>query len=320
MKVIFVQGPTASGKSQWALDFASEFQGSVVNCDSVQAYADLQIGSAAPTEEDKKVAPHYLYQYVQFPDELTVGNYSRDFFQTLDGIQNEMPRSSGGDIKKDFDSKIVFVVGGTGFYFQALEKGLYPVLKVPEEIKYDLIEEMKNGLGRERLYQELTQVDPEAAREIHANDTYRILRALEVYRAFKKPFSSFRKEFEASQKPFPYPLLKIGLKWPREQLKLRIQKRTQQMLAGGLIDETENLLQKYDSSWAPLQSVGYKEVTDFLEKRLAKEDLPELMNIATSQLAKRQMTWFQRDQNLHWFDASTEQAAARKSIEDFLKK
>lgn len=302
MKIVFIQGPTASGKSQWALSLAQKFHGSIINCDSVQAYADLKIGSAAPTFEEQKIVPHFLYQYVNYPLELTVGDYYRDFFSTLAQVKTQN----------------VFVVGGTGFYFQALEKGLYPVLKVPEEIKQKLILEISQNGGREKLYQELQQNDPETARAVHENDTYRVLRSLEVFRAFGKPFSSFKKEFESQKKDFPYPLYKMGLQWTREDLKKRIHQRTLNMVQGGLIEETNELLQKYSASWSPLQSVGYKEVIDFLEQRLAREELEGAISLATTQLSKRQMTWFQRDQSLNWFEASTGYSLACKSIEEFL--
>ncbi|MFP5519193.1 MAG: tRNA (adenosine(37)-N6)-dimethylallyltransferase MiaA [Bdellovibrionia bacterium] len=301
MKVVFIVGATASGKSDWALRWAQKHQGVVVNCDSVQVYREVEIGTAKPTLQESSSCPHYLFDYVSPPEEMTAGNYYRDFYKLLPTLQ----------------APVAFVVGGTGFYFQAIEKGLYPVLTVPPEIKLKLEQDFKS-LGGEVLWQELKQVDPETASELHPNDSYRVMRALEVWRAFQKPMSAFKKEFAAQAAPFAWPLLKVGPLWEREELRQRISLRTQQMLTKGLLAEVADLKKRGLESWAPLASVGYKECLQVLEKSLAEEELEGAISLATSQLAKRQMTWFKRDPQVQWFAGSTGFAEASKSVEVFL--
>ena len=152
-KCVFVVGPTASGKSAWALAQAQKHNGSIINIDSVQFYAGLLIGSAAPTDDEKKLVPHYLYSYVSAPAEMTAGGYLKDFYQLLTG-QVKFP---------------LFIVGGTGFYIQALEKGMFDVEAAPAEIREQLESEL-NKNGAEKLYRELLARDPRS--KIHVNDHF----------------------------------------------------------------------------------------------------------------------------------------------------
>lgn len=293
-KVIFVVGPTASGKSQLALDWAMKMNGVIVNCDSVQVYRHLKIGSAQPSDEEKKQVQHLLYDYVSPPDEMTAGNYARDFFKTIDQIKHDGP---------------IFVVGGTGFYFLAIEKGMYPIPKIPEEVRKQIELELQTEEGKLKLYKELETKDPESAQKIHYSDNYRIGRAMEVIRSMGKSMTQIKSEFEASQKKFPYPLLKVGIWKENEELKNNINLRVEKMLQAGLIDEVKGLLDLGLETWAPMASVGYKETILFLKNELGLEKLKESITQNTYQLAKRQKTWFQRDRDIQW----------AKSQHDFLK-
>lgn len=288
--VIFVVGTTASGKSQWALDMAQDLSGSIVNCDSIQLYKSLDIGAAKPSREEMATVPHYLYDYVPEGATMTAGNYSRDFFPCVEKIPAGKP---------------VFVVGGTGFYFQAIEKGMYPVRQTPPAIQQEIAEILKTEEGAARLYEEFQRIDPEAAQKIHARDHYRLGRAMELIRAEGKSVTQIQKEFAESQAPFPYPLLKIGLRWDREVLRERVKLRTQKMLDAGLIDEVQALLARGLGDWSALQSVGYKEVLEYLREGKSKEWLYENIVQNTMGLAKRQRTWFQRDTEIHWFDGES---------------
>lgn len=302
-KVVFVVGSTASGKSDWALKLAQKHRGIIINCDSVQVYKYVDIGSAKPSLTERQLVPHFLFDYVSPPEESTVGNYNRDFYQVLENEKSTAP---------------VFVVGGTGFYFQGIEKGLYPVIQVAEDLKNQIIEELNNEQGPQELYAELQAVDPEYAQKIHVADTYRLGRAIELIRSQGKSVTQIQKEFESQRKPFPFPLLKIGPQWERDALRARIARRTSLMLKAGLLEEVQALLDKGLRDWAPLKSVGYKECIDLLEGNLSREELHEKIVINTYQLAKRQKTWFQRDKDIHWYSGEGPEESMQSQVEDFL--
>ncbi|WP_373999417.1 tRNA (adenosine(37)-N6)-dimethylallyltransferase MiaA [Bdellovibrio bacteriovorus] len=301
--VIFVVGSTATGKSEWALRLAQEFKGVIVNCDSIQVYKKVDIGAAKPSKEEQALVPHHLLDYVNPPQEMTAGQYCRDFYEVMEKIPEGTP---------------VFVVGGTGFYFMAIEKGMYPVLPVSEEVQKQVAEELKTESGAQKLHQELLEKDPEYGAKIHLSDHYRIGRAIELIRTQGKSVTAIQKEFEESRAPFPFPLLKIGPSWDRELLKERIDLRTRKMLEAGLIEEVKQLLDEGLESWAPMSSVGYKETIAYLKNEISKEHLLEDISTNTRQLAKRQRTWFQRDKNIHWFDGKTGFSQARSVVEEFL--
>lgn len=302
-KVVFVVGSTASGKSDWALKLAQKYNGVIVNCDSIQVYKYVDIGSAKPSIEEQRLVPHYLLDYVLPLEESTAGNYSRDFYSVIETIPQE---------------KTLFVVGGTGFYFQAIEKGMYPVIQIEDSIKQQILQELSVEGGSQKLYTELEKVDPEYAKKIHMADTYRLGRAIELIRSQGKSVTRIQQEFEIQRKPFPFPLLKIGPSWDKEALRDRIVLRTQKMLELGLISEVQELLDKGLKEWAPVKSVGYKECVDYLEGSLSREELSERIIVNTYQLAKRQKTWFQRDKDIHWFKGDSEETAMQALVEEFL--
>lgn len=302
MQVFFIVGTTASGKSALALHWAQKLGGAIVNCDSIQVYQGLDIGSAKPTVAERSLVPHYLFDFVPVGEELTAGQYQRIFFDTMKELEKKFP--------------VVFVVGGTGFYFQAIEKGMYPVGAARPELIAEIEQELKTSQGAYRLYQELVQKDPIVASKISEQDHYRIARAIEMMRTHGKTVTEIKQSFEENRKPFPYPLKKIGVKLPREQLLLRVQERTKKMLAAGLLSEVENLLaelkQRNKLDWAPMRSVGYLECVEFLGQVGAESEPSVLKNLeesivqSTMQLAKKQRTWFQRDKDIYWFDGNQE--------------
>lgn len=300
-KVIFIQGTTASGKSHWALELAQKYGGAIVNCDSIQVYKEIEIGTAKPSLEERALVPHYLFDFISPPHEYTAGEYTRDFFKTL----SEMTEA------------VVWVVGGTGFYFQAIEKGMYPIRKADPKTIAEIEGELVLPGGAEKLYKELQVIDPEFAKKISPNDHYRLARALEVFRTEGKNITQVQSEFSSLQKPFPFPLLKLGVKRSKEQLLESVAVRSQKMLALGLIDEVQAMLAKGYKDWSPLQSVGYKEVVQFLNGELQDHELESKIVQGTMRLAKKQRTWFQRDSQIEWFEFSERQTGLR-SVEEFL--
>lgn len=309
MQVYFVVGTTASGKSALALHWAQKLGGAIVNCDSIQVYQGLDIGSAKPTAEERATVPHFLFDFVPVGEELTAGQYQRIFFETMADLENKFP--------------CVFVVGGTGFYFQAIEKGMYPIGAARPELIAEIEQELKTSQGAYRLYQELQQKDPQTASKISEQDHYRIARAIEMMRTHGKTVTEIKRSFEEQRKPFPYPLKKIGVKLERERLLLNVQQRTKKMLQSGLLKEVEDLLaqlvQKNKMDWAPMRSVGYLECVQYLQQTDSTvRDLTQLeasIVQSTMQLAKKQRTWFQRDKDIFWHEAANGMDAVAKIFE-----
>jgi len=299
--VVFVMGPTASGKSKFALDIAKKFNGCLVNFDSIQFYQDLKIGSAAPSTDDLKQAPHYLFSYVQAPTEMTAGQFIRDFQIIYPTIRKEIPLTS----------PLIFV-GGTGFYQQAIELGMYAVPEISTAIKEQVLSEMSEPGGPERLFQELSEFDPEHT--LHINDHYRVGRAIEVKRAFSVSMSKLRSQ-NLKQPIQIQKKIKIGIDKEKNILEKEIQKRTSNMIAAGLIQETEEVLKAVQIPWSPLDSVGYKEVVQLLRGEIKQNQLEDAINQSTRQLVKKQRTWFKRDESLLW---STQEPVDQK-VEQFLR-
>jgi tRNA dimethylallyltransferase len=293
MKVVFIVGTTASGKSELALQLAKKFSGAIVNCDSIQLYQHLDIGSAKPSRAERESVPHFLFDVVPEGQEITAGRYVELCEKTLRDIETKYP--------------VAFVVGGTGFYFRALENGMYQVGAADAVTQSEIEEELSTEEGRRRLYAELCNKDPQAAQKIFPNDHYRLGRAIEIMRVHQKSLTEVRNQFEQQKRPFPYPLLKLGIRLSRQDLEPRVSSRTQQMLTAGLVEEVRDLLQRNRADWAPLQSVGYRETVEFLQQRpqvdgqpMTQEQLQEKIIQNTLRLAKKQRTWFGRDSEVHW--------------------
>lgn len=282
-KVIFIQGSTAVGKSSLALELAKKNNGAIINCDSIQCYKHLYIGSAQPTEHEKSIAPHYLYDFVTEKEEITAGNYRKVFFETIEQIEKEY----------------IFVVGGTGFYFQAIERGMYPV--EPSDTLF--IRELENEIkakGSAYLWMELNKCDPETAKTVSQNDHYRLTRAIEIIRKMGS-LTEIKKRFYETAKPFPYKLLKIGLLRNKSEMQDIVATRTKNMIHSGLIEEVKQVLKIAQPTWAPLNSVGYKEVMSYLAGQILFEELEDKINLSTLKLIKKQITWFKRDKDVNWF-------------------
>lgn len=293
-KVIFVVGPTAGGKSSAALEAATASGGSIVNIDSIQFYQGLEIGAAAPTKEEKQQVPHYLYSYVVAPKEMTAGKYLADFYNLMENPDLKFP---------------LFIVGGTGFYIQALEKGLYDIEPIPEEVHLQLEQELSQK-GAEALHSELLKKDPRS--QIHINDHYRLVRALEIIRTSGKIPSQMKLEQQYKKNDFPFSYLKVGFSFEKDVFVQRVHSRTKSMIDQGIIEETEFFLKHNYSSWAPLSSVGFKETVQFLQENKTKDWLSESINHATMKLIKKQKTWFKRDDAILWSEQQTH-------IEQFLR-
>lgn len=306
-RFVFIVGTTGSGKSDLALQLAKQNKGAIVNADSIQMYTQLNIGSAKPTQDERAQVPHFLFDLVEAPDVVTVGEFHREFYKNLPEL-----------LKFPY----VFVVGGTGFYLQALEKGLPKIPQARSDFQAPLFEKWKKDPESQvKDHKRLQSLDPVAAKKIHANDQYRLARALDIMQATGKTVTQVWEEHENSESRFQFPILKLGFQSSRQVLQPRLEKRTERMLKQGWIQEVKQLLDQGLKDWDPLLSVGYSQVRDYLLQ--GKSDQTELIQLvvkATLHLAKKQRTWFGRDLETHWVDKLNEDGLSENSFENSLAK
>jgi tRNA dimethylallyltransferase len=285
--IIFIAGPTASGKTELAIQIANEFGCEIIGVDSMQVYKYMDIGSAKPSKSELAQVPHHLIGYVDPAEPYNASRFVVDCRQVI------------LDIRKR--NKFPLLVGGTGLYFQALEFGMFTQPEIDETIREELAREAADK-GNLELHAELSRVDPESARRIHPNDSYRISRALEIFRSTGKSWSEYIEEHRHEQAKCYKKLLKIGLNHDREQLYQRINRRVIVMIKLGLVDEVKKLLSMgYPATLSAMQSLGYRHITAFLAGEWDWEKTLELLARDTRRYAKRQFTWFRKDKEIHWY-------------------
>ena len=307
----FILGPTAVGKSKLAHRAALALRGEIVNCDSLQLYKRLDIGTAKPSLAEMGEVPHHLFNMVELGGHFTAGDYRRVALELF----NRRPLVN------------LFFVGGSGFYFQALEKGMHKVPEVPESIRKDL-KDLVESKGLDFLYRELKERDPEEAEKIKSQDAYRVMRALGILKAGSKTLTEIRREFDESKEALPVPVVKVGLHMDKSLLRERVTQRARLMLERGLLEETRNLMHQGYGAWSPLRSVGYKECQSFLLQgksvalKREREELLESIVRSTMQLAKRQLTWFRRDPEIRWYEGGEDEdwVEPLSWLEEFISK
>lgn len=285
--VAFILGPTGVGKSSIALEAAQLFGAAILSCDSVQCYRGLDIGSAKPTREEQLQVPHFMIDVVNVDAKLTAAEFRRQGLAILERETKKRP---------------VFLVGGSGFYIRALERGVYPIQQIAPSIR-EKWRAIFSAEGAEFIHQELERQDPEAARKINKADSYRTLRALEVIESERRLWSDIQRQFASEATRWPYRSLKLGMELPRSELSKQIEKRASQMLASGLKAEVMDLLAKGFRNAPALRSVGYRETVQALEEGWDDKKLVDAMTTSTLKLAKKQMTWFRGDPSIVWYSA-----------------
>ncbi|HHV80384.1 TPA: tRNA (adenosine(37)-N6)-dimethylallyltransferase MiaA [bacterium] len=277
--IIVIGGPTASGKTQLAIDWALKLDGEIVSCDSRQIYKFMDIGTAKPTLEERSLIPHHLVDLI-YPDEtMTAGE-----FQKL-----------AREIIKDIHSrgKVPFLVGGTGLYIRSVIRDIVFPPKVDEYYR-KFIKDRINREGLGSVYNELCKIDPVTAGKISPNDEIRITRALEVYYATGTPISFYRKGIDVD---YPeYEVIYLVLNPPRGILYRRIEERVDKMIQLGLVEETRHLLDMgYSPELSSLQTLGYREIIKYLKGMYDLESAVEEIKKETRRYAKRQSTWFRNE-------------------------
>lgn len=285
--LIVITGPTASGKSELALEVAHQNEGELICADSRQIYRDLNIGTAKPTAAEQALVRHHLFDIADPRETFTVSQYLQAVHATLQDIWQR--------------GKLPILVGGTGLYIKSLLYD-YQIPAVPPQTALRqalLAEEAYHGEGW--LYRQLQLQDAETAARLSPRDLRRIIRALEVQAVTGQPLS---KQQQRSPE-LRYSCLYIGLQLPRSILEERIRRRIDTMMASGLVAEVRYLQQKYGSDLPLLQTLNYRETADYLAGRMTLEESCHAMFIHTRQYAKRQMTWFRKDPGLHWIECPT---------------
>ncbi len=303
-KIVIILGPTAVGKSELALELAQSINGEIVNADSQQVYRYMDIGTGKPSISHRQRVRHHLIDIVNPDDEFNAAFYRRLATESIEQIQKR--------------GKNVVVCGGTGLYLKALTHGLFAGPGQDSEMRRNLDMEIdKKGLPA--TYQRLTEIDPSVVSSIHPNDRQRIIRALEVYQTTGKPLSLWQHEHAFQDQPFE--VLKIGLLRTRAELYDLIHQRGERMIRDGLLDEVRGLVSRgFALTLKPLGSVGYRQMGEVIQGAKDLDVAFEEMKQETRRLAKRQLTWFRRDEEIRWYHPENEQkelvAAVRKFLGD----
>ena len=285
-KVIVICGPTASGKTKLSIELAKKINGEIVSCDSMQIYKDMNIGTAKPTFEEMQGIKHYLIDFISPDKRYSVAEYKIDAEKAIEEILNK--------------GKIPIVVGGTGLYIDTIIYGIeYPKIEFDDKYRKEL-EKREKKEGLIKLYEEAKQIDEEAIKKISINDKKRILRILEIYHATGK--NKTEQEIISREKgpKFDYKVFAINM--DREKLYERINKRVDIMIDNGLIDEVKKLLNKYKEFPTAMQGLGYKEVKEYLENKISKEEMIDKIKQESRRYAKRQITWFKKNKQTIWIN------------------
>jgi len=281
--LVVVLGPTASGKTALALAIARRFGGEIVNSDSVAMYREFEIGTAKPTRAERAEVPHHLLDCVDPLSDVTAGEYARHGRQALRDITAR--------------GHLPIVSGGTGLYLRALLEGLFAGPLRSEKMRERLRSRVEEQ-GAQHVHGILQRLDPTAAQRIHANDVGKVIRAIEVSLAARRPMTEL---WQQGRKPLTgFRVLRLGLNPDRNSLYLRINARAEMMFAEGLITETKGLLEKYGAAARPLYSLGYKQAAQFLRGEVGEKAALSAAQQAHRNYAKRQMTWFRREPEVHW--------------------
>jgi tRNA dimethylallyltransferase len=302
-RVVILLGPTGVGKSKLAIELAEAWGGEIVSADSMQVYRHMDIGTAKPTLDEQKRVQHHMIDLVDPDQPFNAALYRTLGRKTIDQLyQNGKP---------------IWVAGGTGLYIKTLTQGLFTSPKIDPMVRESLKQEAEEK-GRDFLYQRLKRVDPKTASQLHPRDLFRTIRALEVFDSTGTPISFFREQHRFGERP--YFTLRIGLEMDRTALYRRIEQRVDQMIERGFLQEVRGLMKMgYGAGLKPMQSLGYKQMVQFLSKEIGWNEAVRQMKRETRRYAKRQWTWFKADPEVRWWDESVDRKRIFQEITSFLK-
>jgi tRNA dimethylallyltransferase len=284
--ILIIAGPTAVGKTDASILLAQESGAEIVSADSMQIYRGMDIGTAKPTPEQRKLVYHHLIDVAEPNQPYSVGDYLRDARAAIAAIL-----ASGG---------LPLVVGGTGLYIRALTRGLFHGPPADLELREQLLRRESEGQPG-TLYSDLVKVDPEAAIKIHPNDLRRTVRSLEVYYLKDRKLSDFQREHAFKDRPYRFHM--VFLVRSRSELYPRIEQRVEQMIESGLEAEVRSLMDRgYSPELASMQGLGYKHFLDHFLGKTSRDEAVALIKRDTKRYAKRQFTWFRREPETVWID------------------
>ena len=303
-KVIVICGPTASGKTALSIELAKKINGEIISCDSMQIYKDMNVGTAKVTEDEMQGICHYLIDFVSPDERYSVADYKVDSEKAIEKIISK--------------GKIPIIVGGTGLYVDSLIYGIeYPEIKFDEKYRNKL-EKEADEKGLETLYNKAKEIDEQAMQKISINDRKRIIRVLEIYHATGK--NKTEQEIESRKKEIKYDYKIFAINMDREKLYERINIRVDRMIENGLIEEVENLQKKYNHFPTAMQGLGYKEVIEYLQSQITREEMIEKIKQVSRRYAKRQLTWFRKNKQTIWLDGLSEKENNIEIIEKEINK
>lgn len=287
-RVVVIVGSTCSGKTKLGIKLAEELNSEIISADSRQIFKHLTIGTAKPSKKELSQIKHHFIDTLEPSENYNVGLYEKDALKVIDELSTK--------------NKIPIIVGGSGLYIKAIVDGIVDI-DSDEELREQLLEE-RGKYGNEFLYNKLKQIDKKAAETMLPQNWKRVIRAIEVYHLTGK---SILEIHEMQKRNLNYSFYQFGLNWEREILYKNIEKRVEDMIESGLVDEVKNILKLgYDKKLNALNTVGYKEIISYLENEISLERAVELMKRNTRRFAKRQMTWFRKDKRINWIDIKSE--------------
>ena len=299
--VIVIVGPTASGKTALSIELAKKVNGEIVSCDSMQIYKDMNIGSAKPSVNEMQGIKHYMIDIIEPNQRFSVAEYKKQAETAIEEILSK--------------GKVPIIVGGTGLYADSLIYGIeYPNIVFDEKYRQELENQATEPEGLKKLYEKAIEIDKQAMIKISSNDKKRILRILEIYHSTGKTKTEIEAESRKSEIKYDYKVFAIDM--DRDVLYNRINKRVDIMIETGLINEVENLLKKYNDFPTAMQGLGYKEVVEFLNGTLTKDEMIEKIKQETRRYAKRQLTWFRKNKQTIWINGLED---INKNIDIILK-
>ena len=285
-KLIILTGPTAVGKSELSIKLAKAINGEIISADSIQVYKELNIGSAKIMPEEMQGIRHYLIDVLEPTEDFNVFIFKKMAKEAIEDIISR--------------GKIPIIVGGTGFYIQSIIYDIDFDEEDNSKIRLEL-EELAREKGNDYIHGELAKVDKASAMKIHPNNTKRVIRALEYYRLNNKPISLHNETERAKEAVFDAKYFVLNDK--RELLYERINKRVDKMIQLGLVEEVSSLLDKgLDSSYNSMQGIGYKEIVEYLDGKCSLDEAVDNIKKNTRHFAKRQLTWFRREENVNWIE------------------
>ena len=286
-KLIVIVGPTASGKTSLAIEIAKNKKTEIISCDSRQFYREMSIGTAVPNRKQLKEVKHHFIQHISINEEYNAGRFENDALLKLDEI-----------FKKN---DLAVMVGGSGLYINAICKGIDNIPEVPKLVRENLIKKY-NSNGLEWLQNQVIKINKNILDKIDKNNSQRLIRYLEVYEFTGEEIQKFYKKSDTKRE---FEIIKIGISIDRETLYKRINDRVDLMLKEGLLEEVKNL--KHLKQKNSLQTVGYKEIFDFLDSKITFNKAIEEVKKNTRRLAKRQITWFRKDKEIIWIKKNPEE-------------